>query len=152
MVFLMLLVARRLTATDGASSTVSLGWFLLLWLGMETVGYFALTPFPAARRVLGIVVVGTLLAGRLAAQTCVTPERRRLMYIPVLVSMLLGFGFYAVDLRDSRAQVKTAEHAARWIHRHDPNATIRFAGAQGFQYYAERAGMTRLNPNSSTCR
>src|SRR5262249_52368722 len=44
-------------------------WFLLLWLGLEVAGYFALSPFAATRRVLGVLVVITLLAGRLASRT-----------------------------------------------------------------------------------
>ena len=43
--------------------------FLLLWLGLEALAYFPLTPFPATRRVLGPLVVLTLLVGRLAART-----------------------------------------------------------------------------------
>jgi hypothetical protein len=123
-------------------------WFLFLWLGLEMAGYFALTPYPAARRVLGVVVIGTLLAGRLAAQTCVAGERRRLVFLPVFVSILLGLGYFAVDYRESRAQAKAAQQAARWIQRHDPHATIWFIGTQGFPYYAERAGMARLGPSS----
>src|SRR6185312_12244594 len=32
-----------------------LDWFLCLWLALEVAGYFVLTPFPAARRVLGVL-------------------------------------------------------------------------------------------------
>lgn len=141
-----LAVVRRLWQGKPSSSTMRIEWFLLLWLGLETAGYFVLTPFPAARRVLGVVVVGTLLTGRLAAQTCLTVERRRLVCVPVFVSVLLGLGFYAVDFRESRAQEKVARQAARWIHQHDPHATIWFVGTQGFQYYAQRAGMAPLLP------
>ena len=35
--------------------------FLLSWLLLEVVGYVALTPFPAVRRIMGVVVVTTLL-------------------------------------------------------------------------------------------
>src|SRR5262249_37123165 len=42
--------------------------FLLGWLALEVAAYFPLTPFPAVRRVLGIVVVLTLLVGRYAAR------------------------------------------------------------------------------------
>jgi Dolichyl-phosphate-mannose-protein mannosyltransferase len=138
-------VGWRLQRT-GNSSVLRIEWFLLLWLVLEVAGYFALTPYPAARRVLGVVVVGTLLAGRLAAKTCVAAERRRLIYVPLVASALLGFGFYAVDVRESRAQAKAAHQAAQWIHRRDPQATIWYMGTQGFPYYAERDGMKRLIP------
>ena len=139
MVLTTLAVIRRLWQEDRSTTTRRIEWFLLLWLILETGGYFALTPFPAARRVLGVVVIGTLLAGRLASLTCVTVERRRLVGVPVLVSVLLGLGYYAVDFRESRAQEKAARQAAHWIHQHDPQATIWFVGSQGFQYYAGRA-------------
>ena len=143
-----LAVCRRLAQGHQAPSTIRFEWFLILWLVLETLSYLALTPYPAARRVLGVVVVGTLLAGRLAAQTCVTVERRRLVAIPLLVSMILGLGFYVVDWRESHAQVKAARQAVRWIHRRDPHATIWFLGTLSFPYYAEHAGMTGLVPES----
>src|SRR5262249_28406519 len=40
------------------------GRFLVVWLALELAGYFALSPFPAVRRGLGLVVVLTLIAGR----------------------------------------------------------------------------------------
>src|SRR5262249_35282953 len=43
------------------------GRFLTLWLGLEVAGYFMLSPFPAVRRVLGIVVVSTLLLARVSS-------------------------------------------------------------------------------------
>jgi hypothetical protein len=143
-----LAVCRRLAQGHQSSATLRIEWFLVLWLVLETVGYVALTPYPAARRVLGVVVVGTLLAGRLASQTCVTVERRRLVAVPLFVSILLGLGYYFVDWRESHAQVKAARQAVRWIRRRDPNATIWFLGTLGFPYYAEHAGMTSLVPDS----
>ncbi len=138
-------VCRRLHREN---VTPRIEWFLFLWLVAEAAGYLALTPYPAARRVLGVVVVGTLLAGRLASQTCVTAERRRLVFVPVAVSIVLGLGYYVVDFRESRAQAQAVRQAARWIHQRDPHATIWFLGTLGFPYYAERNGMTRLVPDS----
>ena len=37
-------------------------YFLVLWFGLELAGYFALTPFCAVRRVMGVVVVIILIA------------------------------------------------------------------------------------------
>ena len=63
----LVLVVRRLWSGAGRRGTL----FLLLWLGLEALAYFPLTPFPATRRVLGPLVVLTLLVGRLAARACV---------------------------------------------------------------------------------
>src|SRR5262249_40706960 len=41
--------------------------FLIGWAGLEVAGHSFLTPFPAARRTLGVIVVLALLAGRMAS-------------------------------------------------------------------------------------
>ena len=71
---------------------------LLCWLVVEITGYVALTPFLAVRRIMGIVIVLTLLIGWLAARTCRSPGRRRLVWCVAIFGMLLGFGFYTLDL------------------------------------------------------
>jgi hypothetical protein len=141
-------LAARLCRRGGAGRRRT-EWFLVLWLGLEVLGYFALSPFPAVRRVLGLVVVGALLAGRLAARTCRRPKRRALVRGAALTSTLLGCAFAAVDLRDAYAQRALAERAARWVRRHDPGATTWYLAGNGFWFYAEREGMRRLTPSVS---
>jgi hypothetical protein len=119
-------------------------WFLVLWLGLETAGYFAMTPFAAVRRILGIVMVTTLLAGRLASRTCRSPGRRRWVAAVAAFSIVCGLGFYALDMRESLVRKQAAEDAAAWIRERDPRATIWYVGHWGFQYYAEHAGMKPL--------
>jgi Dolichyl-phosphate-mannose-protein mannosyltransferase len=120
--------------------------FLVGWLGLEAAGAVALTPFPAVRRVLGIVVVATLLAGRLASRTCRAPEQRRLVHGVTAGGVLLGLLFYAVDLRDAVAQ-QEAVAAAVAVPR--PGATVWYVGHWSFQFYAERAGMRPVVPDES---
>jgi hypothetical protein len=121
------------------------GRFLLGWLALEVAGYFALSPFPAARRVLGVVVVGSLLAGRLASRTCRSEPRRRLVRAVAGASAALGLVFAGVDLREALTQKKGVEQALRRVHRQDPGATVYYVGNYGFRYYAERAGMRPLS-------
>src|SRR5262249_40878559 len=85
--------AGLLVVITVASAAIRLGTrradrFLMLWLALEVVGYFALTPFAAARRVLGLVVVATLVAGRLAARSYRSEERRHLVLASVILSVL----------------------------------------------------------------
>jgi hypothetical protein len=115
-------------------------WFLLLWLGLEVAGYFAMTPFPAVRRLLGVVVVGTLIAGHLAARTCRSPPRRRLVVGVAAYGVALGLGFYAVDLCEAWTEKAAAEQAATLI-QEQGGGTGWYVGHWGFQFYAERAGM-----------
>jgi len=121
-------------------------WFLLLWLGLELAGYFGLTPFSAVRRVMGLVVVTTLLAGRLAARTCRAPERHTLVWAIMGGGVALGLMFYVIDVHDAFAEKRAAEQAARFIREQDPEARIWYVGHWGFQHYAERAGMRPIVP------
>jgi hypothetical protein len=123
-------------ARPGRSETL----FLLLWLGLEVLGYFALSPFPAVRRVLGIVVVLTLLAGRLAARTCATPSRRRAVWAIAAGGALLGLAFQGLDWREAQARQAGAEAAAAWVRDHG-GGRVWYIGHWGFQDAAERCGM-----------
>jgi hypothetical protein len=119
--------------------------FLVLWLGLEVVGYFGMTPFPAVRRVLGILIVATLLAGRLASRSCRRPDRRRIIHAIALYSALLGLGFYLLDLREAFAIREAAETAAQWAQQRG-SGTVWYLGHWSFQFYGERAGMRPVVP------
>jgi hypothetical protein len=119
--------------------------FLLSWLALEVVGYMALTPFPAVRRVLGVVVVLTLLAGRLAALTCRSSAARRTAFGIACYSAVLGLLVQGVDLLEARAEQESVEGAARLIRERGEGGTVWYVGHWGFQYYAERAGMRPIS-------
>jgi hypothetical protein len=96
-------------------------WFLVLWLCAEVAGYFALSPFPAVRRMLAVVIVLTLLAGHVAsrglnATEAGTAEQRwALIRRVVACSIMLGLFFWGVDVIDAGAQKLAAERAAQEI-------------------------------------
>src|SRR5262249_2497229 len=54
---------------------------LLVWLALDLAGSAVLTPFPAARRVMGTIVVATLLTAHLAARTCRRPRGRARLWL-----------------------------------------------------------------------
>lgn len=122
--------------------------FLLCWLVLEIVGYVALTPFPAVRRIMGVVVVTTLLLGRLAALRCRSAAARRTLYGVAAYGAALGLLVYGVDLAEARAEKAAVEEAARRIRGQDDGATIWYVGHWGFQYYAERQGMRAISAYS----
>lgn len=125
--------------------------FLLLWLGIEVTRYFALTPFPAVRHVMGVIVVGTVLVGRLAARTC--QSRKLLLHGVVAGSVLLGMGFYGVDLLDAFAEKKVVDRVAELVRERETLGTIWYVvGLWGFQFYAEQAGMNPVIPGRSHLR
>jgi hypothetical protein len=116
--------------------------FLLLWLALETLAYFPLTPFPAARRVLGPLIVLTLLTARLAARTCAAPERRRVLWALTGCGAVLGLAYFALDAREAYAEMWGAEASAAWIAAQGGDGRVWYVGHYGFQYYAERCGMS----------
>jgi hypothetical protein len=121
--------------------------FLLVWLALELAGYFALSPFGAVRRTMGLVVVATSIIGR--RMTRDPSGTGRPFFIRVIVSMgiVLGLFFYAVDLLDACAEKHAAEQAAAVVR--DKGGTVWNVGHWGFQYYAEQAAMRPVVPDES---
>ena len=128
----------------GGPSTRAWGpaeWFLVGWLAFEVAGYFVLSPFPAVRRVLGIVAAATVVLGRLASQTCTSPWRSWLVWGTALASVALGLGFFGVDWREAAFEKRAVAKAARLLRGREPRAAFWSYGLWGFQFYADRAGM-----------
>jgi hypothetical protein len=123
-------------------------WFLVAWLLLEVAGYFALSPFAAVRRLLGLCVVVPLIAGRLAGQMLPGRGRSAVRGAAMYGAALAGL-YGAIDWYDAWAQQAAAEGAARRIAATAPGARAFFVGHWGFQFYAERAGMIALRPSPS---
>lgn len=127
--------------------------FLALWLVLEIVGFSVLSPYSAVRRVLGIVVVATLLTGRLASRTCRTAPGRRAVGLVTCSGMLLGLAYFGVDLWESRVEEKAATDSAWFALDHvEPGHMAWFAGRWGFRDHAARAGLTPLVSGRSTLK
>src|SRR5438094_9690292 len=105
----MLLVSRgRGLRTARRADTL----FVAGWVLIEVAGYFALTPFPAARRVIGFTIVFGILAARLVSRIRrIRPDRappRWLLPYAVAISGL----FMALDTYDAYAEKVLPERAA----------------------------------------
>ena len=147
-------VALRLTRRGGvADSTPGPDRddvFLTLWLILEVVGFFVLSPYSAVRRVLGIVVVATLLVVRLASRTGETPRLRTSARWAAAGGVALGLFYFGVDYGEAIVESRAAKDAARQaMARVEPGETAWFAGRWGFRYHAEMAGLTPLAPGRS---
>jgi hypothetical protein len=118
-----------------------LDWFLIGWFVVEVGGYFALSPFPATRRLMGVVVVATLLAGRLASTVQKRTSIRQLVWALAACNIGLGGLYFFVDFGAAQAEQTGAVEAATWIQRQDRAGKVWFTGHWGFQFYAEQAGM-----------
>jgi hypothetical protein len=121
-------------------------WFLVLWLALEVVGYVAISPFPAVRRIMGVTVVATLLLGRLAIESPWEPRQRKVLRGLIVATALLGCVFVAVDYLEARAEQQAAYEAVRRIRQEHPRDAIWYVGYWGFQFYAEEAGMKQAVP------
>ncbi|VTS03487.1 hypothetical protein [Tuwongella immobilis] len=120
---------------------------LVLWWWIELAGYFALTPFPAARRVFGITVVTTLLLMR-AMPVWSDPIRKRIL---VTGSLLLAMIVAGLDLAEAFVERNAARMAKTWIQEHstEPEPTIWFTGHWGFQFAAQQVGMLPIHPDET---
>jgi hypothetical protein len=121
--------------------------FLAGWWMLEIVAYFGLSPIPAVRRVLALLVVSTFLIGRLMIRT--VGPRSILLKRAVSGSMLLGLLFYAVDFRDAYVEKTAVEQSLQQIAANGPPTTTWYIARWGFQYYAEQAGMKPVLPDQS---
>jgi hypothetical protein len=142
--------------------------FLVLWLLLEVLVYFAASPFPAARRMLGLAVVLVLLIGRLHSKSVAysdaqvngpthlegiveapspaagsTSEPR--WSVPAIVAggALLGLLYSLVDHLEASAQLSMVRQSAAWV-RDQGGGRMWSLGHWGFQFNAERAGMEAL--------
>jgi hypothetical protein len=125
-------------------------WFLCGWLAIELAGYFVLTPFPAARRVVMPTVVFAIIAcvwvnrvGRVRGT--LRPTRAAVGY-----SLAFGFGLYALDTWDAVAEREAARGAVESIL--PTPGRIWSQGHWGWQYYIDRAGGQQVVPGVSVLR
>lgn len=150
---LLFAVVRRLGRTEDDRTPFIGGerrdtWSLVLWMALEVAGYLVLSPFLAVRRVMGIVVLTTLLAGHLADRAVRSRGSMKMVNGVAVGGIALGMIFYSVDLSDAQAEQWAAERAAAWQPR-DGEITNWFVGHWGFQFYAERSGMQPVIPGTS---
>ncbi len=138
-------VAARLLLRGGDRSA----WFVLAWVAIEVAGFFATAPFPAVRRVLGLLIALTVLVGYFAWRRT---EELRIgggLVWPVTASLVLGLVVFSVDRLEATAQRDAAVGTAELVRSTDPAARIWFLGHWGFQHYAVREGMHPVIPDSS---
>jgi hypothetical protein len=115
--------------------------FVFGWVLIELAGYFVLTPFPAARRVVGVTVALGVLAARTVSRVSrARPDRRPPRWV-VPFGVAVGVAVAALDTYDSFPEKVIAGRAAAVVAERDPESRAWYSGRWGFQYYCERAGM-----------
>lgn len=126
-------------------------WFLAGWLGIELAAYFALTPFPAGRRVIAICVVMGLVACRLVSRV----RRVKRGWVPerwiTAYGVTFGIGLFALDAWDALPERELACRAAAVIGDRGGHH-VWTQGHWGWQYYTDRLGMRLVDPGRSGLR
>jgi hypothetical protein len=121
--------------------------FLALWLMLEIVGFSVLSPYSAVRRLVGIVVVGTLLAARIASLTCRSETSRFDLRWVGMAGVFLGLFYYGVDLHEARVERTSAEIVTKdALGMLKPGQTAWYAGRWGFRHYATKGGLKHIVP------
>jgi MFS family permease len=140
--------SRRSTLSHLAEYRFEL--FLTGWWLLEILAYFVLSPIPAVRRMLLLLVVSTLLIGRLLARSQ-TVTVRTIRWLAV-GSVVLGLLFYIVDFRDAYVEKAAIEKSRRTISTMPSAGNTWYLGRWGLQFYGEQAGMKPVLPDESELR
>ena len=126
--------------------------FVVGWVLVELAGYFALTPFPAARRVIGLTAaLGVLAARTVSRMSRVNPDRRPPRWV-LRFGITVGFAVAALDAYDARPEMVFARRGAVVAFGKNPAATVWYSGHWGFQHYCEAEGMGPLIPGRTVVR
>jgi hypothetical protein len=124
--------------------------FVVGWVLLEIASYFALTPFPAARRVIGVTIALGILAARVVSRTARTrPDRRPPRWV-LPFGIAVGVAVAAIDTYDALPEKVLANRAAENLPR--PRGKSWFVGHWGFQFYCEKQGLTPVIPGRSVLK
>jgi hypothetical protein len=126
------------------------GLFVVGWVLLELAGYFGLTPFPAARRVIGLTVATGVLAARVASRVSRARSDGRPPWWVLPFGVAAGFLVAAIDTWDAYPEKALAERAAEAARRWEPGARVWYSGHWGFQWYCEREGMRPIVAGQTT--
>lgn len=129
--------------------------FLVVWLVIEIVGFYGISPFLAVRRLMGFGVVLTLVIGRALTRTPHGGASLLRIWLVASWSIALGLLFCLADLSDALAQRRAVSLTNARLGELEADReleTIWYVGHWGFQFYAERHGMQPLVPGESLLR
>ena len=122
--------------------------FLLGWFAIEVAGTLVLSPFPAARRVMGLSMAFAVLSMFLVARLSRHGDKPRPPKWIAAAPIALGLLIAGIDLWDAHPE-KILANQARAAIPDVEGETIWFNGHWGFQYYCDRAGMKPVIPEDT---
>ena len=126
--------------------------FLVGWFVIEIAAALALTPFPAARRVIGVTLVAGLLSARAASRIRRARPERKLPGWVLAIGIAAGAAVAVIDTLDAFPEKVCAERSADFTRKRPEGATVWYVGHWGFQHYCEREGMKPLIAGETLAR
>jgi len=122
--------------------------FLVLWLLVELVSYFATTPFLAVRRIVGIYTASAFILGRVAYQSEQESNQGWVWKYVLAANMTLALIFTGIDWLEAAAVQQVVREASSYINQTDANKQHArwYVGHWGLQYHAESFGMQPIVP------
>ncbi|MCP3980520.1 MAG: HEAT repeat domain-containing protein [bacterium] len=127
-------------------------WLLAGWLVVEIGVFFAASPFPAVRRILGLTIVSTVILARALSRQARREALRGVVAVVTALGLLLGGLFWYVDLREAQASPAAVRQALAEIGARSDGSRVWFVGHWGFQHYCEQAGFRPVVPDVSRVR
>ena len=110
------------------------------WLLLELAGYFAISPYPAVRRVIGLGLAAALLGASLAARRAAERDARAGLRVATAFGLALAALYFGGELADARARrALLADVVARLPAQRARPAW--YTGHWEAQYYLEHAGL-----------
>ncbi len=126
---------------------------LAIWLALEILSFFAIAPFPAARRVIGLEIAASVLAAR--AVSLRAGEALAGLGLAAALGLAQGALYFSADLCDANARrdlvARVAERLPQLGARPE-SETVWYNGHWEFQYYADQAGMRPVIAGRSQLR
>lgn len=136
---------RRRTPEGVQEPIDGLSILLVAWFAVEWAAYLTLSPFPAARRVLMLLVVGMLMAARLGHRLRSDASQATVAGWAFGASLVLGLTYFAADFADARSDRQAvAEAENRRIGSGPPAHRTWFIQFNGSRQYAEKLGWRPL--------
>ena len=126
--------------------------FLLAWLVLDVLIYFAMSPFPAARRLGEIFVVALLLVGRAAVLRDADLARGYALPVAAAISAACGLVMLAIGVVDGRAVEATARAAAAFARDNRQGGAVRHMTTLGLAHYLDAEAIVRVERDVTMLR
>jgi len=126
--------------------------FLVAWIIVEILVYFAMSPFPAARRLGELLFAMLLLVGRLCISRREARSRGRFINVAVATTGVCATVMLAIALVDAWNVVETARSAAVFVRANAQGGSTWQMTTLAFAHYFDAEGIARVDREATRLR